>query len=88
MGTPCEINSILKLKPSQNYPEHLVVGELHQAKKEGYRIFPLDVPIGLVNQDWMAHADVIIEKLTWHKRTTHVDFRVSRVYPTPFSVKE
>ena len=88
MGTPCEINSILKLKPSQNYPKRLVVGELHQAKKDGYRIVPLDVPISLVDQDWVAHADVIVEKLTWHERTTHIDFRVSRVYKTSFSLKE
>jgi hypothetical protein len=45
MGMPCEINSILKLKPSQGYPEELQPGSKHQASKEGYRIIPVDVPI-------------------------------------------
>ncbi|MDV2991007.1 MAG: hypothetical protein N4J56_000661 [Chroococcidiopsis sp. SAG 2025] len=45
MGMPCEVNSILKLNPSQGYPETLLVGSQHQANKEGYRIIPVDVPI-------------------------------------------
>jgi hypothetical protein len=45
MGMPCEVNSILKLKPSQGYPKNLSIGTQHQAFKEGYRIIPVDVPI-------------------------------------------
>jgi hypothetical protein len=49
MGMPCEVNSILKLKPSQGYPEELIVELNCQASKEGYRIIPVDVPIPLVD---------------------------------------
>jgi len=38
MGMPCEVNSILKLKPSQGYPESLELSKQYQGSKEDYRI--------------------------------------------------
>ena len=88
MGMPCEVNSILKLKPSQGYPKKIEPEAHHHASKEGYRIFPVDVPIPLVNEDWLAHADVIITKLTWQQGMTKLDFKIDRIYKSPFPVKE
>lgn len=87
MGMPCELNSILKLKPSQGYPEQLKVASQHQASKEGYRIIPVDVPIPLVDENWIAHADVVIRKLTWEKGITAIVFEVDRIYRSPFCLK-
>ncbi|WP_260447012.1 DUF2584 domain-containing protein [Nostoc sp. 2RC] len=87
MGMPCEVNSILKLKQSQGYPEKLIIGEQYQAVKEDYRIIPVDVPIPLVNNDWVAHADIIIRKLTWENKQTLVIFEIDRIYDRPFNVK-
>lgn len=87
MGMPCEVNSILKLKPDQGYPSDLSLGNRHQAKKDGYRIFPLDVPLCLVDEQWLAHADIVIERLTWENQTTFLQFRVARIYDIPFSTK-
>ena len=72
MGMPCEVNSILNLKPSQGYPEILELSKQYQGSKEDYRIIPVDVPIPLVNEHWVAYADVIIEKLVWENRQTTV----------------
>ena len=87
MGMPCEVNTILKLKPSQGYPARLAIGDRHQIDKDGYRIFPLDVPLCLVDEHWLAHADIVIEKLTWEHQTTHLQFKVARLYPVPFATK-
>ncbi|MEO1070486.1 MAG: DUF2584 family protein [Cyanobacteria bacterium J06638_6] len=84
MGMPCQVNSILKLTPAQGYPTKLELGTLHRVQKEGYRIFPLDVPLCLVDETWLAHADITIKKLTWEHQTTYLEFSVSRVYTTPF----
>ena len=84
---PCEVNSILKLKPSQGYPTPLEKGKRYQAQKEGYRILPLDVPIQLVDEDWLARADIIIVRLVWENGTTHLDFEVDRIYQVPFQSK-
>lgn len=64
---PCEVNSTLKLKPSQGYPEYLEVGSYYQAFKEGYRIIPIDISIPLVDENWVAYSDIIIHKLSWEK---------------------
>lgn len=87
MGMPCEINNILKLTPAQGYPAHLALGSCHRAQKEGYRIFPLDVPLCLVDENWLAHADIVIERLTWEHQTTDLQFRVARLYEVPFATK-
>lgn len=88
MGMPCEVNSILKLKPSQGYPQKIESEARHRASKEGYRIFPVDVPIPLVNEDWIAHADAIITKLTWEQGMTNLEYKIDRIYKLPFPVKE
>lgn len=88
MGMPCQVNSILKLSPAQGYPEQLEKATVYQAQKTGYRIFPIDVPISLVDEGWVAYADVIITKLTWEQGVTSLEFRIDRLYQVPFAVKE
>lgn len=88
MGMPCEVNSILKLKSSQGYPEPLNLGSQHEACKQGYRIIPVDVPIPLVDENWIAYADVVINKLVWERGKTIVNFVIDRIYKSPFPVKK
>ncbi|MGE5659560.1 MAG: DUF2584 family protein [Actinomycetota bacterium] len=88
MGMPCEVNSILKLTPSQGYPATLEVGPYYQGKKSDYRIIPMDVPIPLVDENWSARADAIIRKLTWEKGETIILFEIDRIYENTFWVKE
>ncbi|MEA5496842.1 DUF2584 family protein [Limnoraphis robusta] len=86
MGMPCEVNSILKLPP-QSYPKELNLGSQYQVCKEGYRIIPIDVPILLVDENWTAHADIVIHKLTWEKNQTFIVFEIDRIYSQSFQVK-
>jgi hypothetical protein len=84
---PCQVNSILRLKRSQGYPGSLVLGKPYQVTKDGYRIFPLDVPLQLVDADWVAHADVVIHRLLWQRQTTQINFEIVRIYDLPFSLR-
>lgn len=84
---PCEVNSILKLQPCQGFPEKLEVSSPCQGHKEGYRIIPVDVPILLVDENWIAQADVVINRLVWEKSKTIIHFEIVRIYKSPFSVK-
>lgn len=88
MGMPCQVNSILKLAPAQGYPGQLEQAKVYQAQKKGYRIFPIDVPIPLVDEEWVAYADAIITKLTWEQGVTSLEFKIDRLYQSPFAVKE
>ncbi len=64
--------------PIDNVNNKIVVIKLGGKFKEDYRIIPVDVPIPLVNEHWVAYADVIIEKLVWENRQTTVLFRIDR----------
>jgi Protein of unknown function (DUF2584) len=86
MGMPCEINSIVKLNAAE-FPADLTIGAIHTATKSGYRIFPIDVPLQLVDEQWEAQADVVIQQLIWENQMTTIVFRMHRVYPQPFLVK-
>jgi hypothetical protein len=85
MGMPCQVNSILKIHRS-DVPD-LVASDEYKVQKSGYRIIPIDVPIPLVDQDWMAYADVVINQLVWEQGNTMLRFVVKRLYPVAFSVK-
>lgn len=87
MGMSCEINTVLKLKTAQGYPAELAVGRSFAATKSDYRIFALDVPLQLVDEQWQAHADVIIRELTWRDGNTYLRAEVARLYDQPFAVK-
>jgi hypothetical protein len=88
MGMPCEVNSILKLSSGKGYPNELVAQTEHHATKSGYRILPIDVPIPLVDENWIAYADVVIDHLTWHHGSTQLRFKISRIYPQPIVMKD
>lgn len=87
MGMSCEINTILKLKADQGYPPELSLGQTFAVTKTEYRIFALDVPIQLVDEQWQAHADIIIRELIWRDGNTHLRAEVARLYDQPFAVK-
>lgn len=87
MGMPCEVNSILKLSVEQGYPAFaLKVGNTHQGFKDGYRIYPIDVPIQLVDQYWKAYADVIIRSLKWEDGKTYLKYEIVRVFDDAFEL--
>jgi hypothetical protein len=86
MGMPCEINSMVKLN-SAVFPADLTIGAIHTATKSGYRIFPIDVPLQLVDEQWQAQADVVIQQLIWENQMTTIVFRIHRGYAQSFAVK-
>jgi Protein of unknown function (DUF2584) len=86
MGMPCQVNSIVKLKRTE-LPSTLEVNAVHKVVKSGYRIYPIDVPLQLVDEDWFAHADVVITQLTWTNQQTILEFYLHRVYDQIFSMK-
>ncbi|NJN29280.1 MAG: DUF2584 family protein [Synechococcales cyanobacterium RM1_1_8] len=87
MGMPCEFNAILKLTAAQGYPGQLSLGQSFQARKSGYRLFVMDVPLQLVDSHWQAWADVTIRELRWCGGETLVRAEVVRLYDRPFCVK-
>lgn len=83
---PCQVNSIVKLNGTE-FPTQLETHAAHKATKSGYRIFPIDVPLQLVDEAWCAHADVVITQLIWTNQQTLLKFYIHRIYEQPFALK-
>jgi hypothetical protein len=86
MGMPCEVNSILKLS-SEQFPAVLELMKIHQVQKDGYRILPMDVPLQLVDENWLAHGEVVLSKLIWQNQQTELEFTINRIYDEPQKLK-
>jgi hypothetical protein len=86
MGMPCQVNSIVKLGRTE-FPTPMELNAAHRVVKSGYRIYPIDVPLQLVDEDWCAHGDVVITQLTWTNQQTILEFRLDRIYEQLFSLK-
>ena len=63
------------------------VNDIKLKKKAIELIIPVDVPIPLVDNNWVAHADIKIFRLVWGNGMTIVDFEIDRIYETPFLTK-
>lgn len=64
MGFRCEYNYILRLRSSQGCPNELEPGLAFSFVKEGHRIYPVDVPIDLANEEWSIVARVVVREFT------------------------
>jgi hypothetical protein len=80
-----KINTILKLRLEPGYLQSLVLEQRYQVSKPGYCIFPVDVPISSVDEDWVAYGNVIIRWLVWQEKTL-LEFKVVRTRSSTFPV--
>ncbi len=81
MGFQVEFNWALKLKPDQGLnEEELEEGRIYKFEKEGYRIYPIDIPIDLINQNWEGIAKVVITKIELEEGKTLGSYRVLEIY--------
>lgn len=78
MGAIYEWNWILKLKQEQ-MPD-LIIGEQFTFNKKGIRIYPIDIPIDLVNENWEAVARCVIISVTIDKEETKGVYRIIEIY--------
>ncbi len=81
MGFKTEFNWILKLKPEQGLNEHkLVDGQTYSFSKEEYRVYPMGIPIDLINSNWEALAKVEIVSSTTASGKTLGQYKVLRLF--------
>ena len=88
MGMTCEINNVLKLSVEQGFPKTLVIDKRYKGTKKGYRLYPIDVPIDLVDDNWICKCQVIIKRVVLEDNMTQLEFTVYRFYPSSKLVKD
>jgi len=81
MGYRTEFNWVLKLKPEQGLDEkNLKEGKEYSFDKEEHRIYPINIPIHLINSSWETVGKVVVTEYTAGNSKTRGKYRVLRVY--------
>ncbi|MBU0758722.1 MAG: DUF2584 family protein [Nanoarchaeota archaeon] len=81
MGQMIEFNWLLKLKPEQGLDEkNLEPGREYKFLKKEERLYPIEIPIDLVNLEWEIVANVVVKEYTVRKDETKGKYMVLRVY--------
>lgn len=81
MGDKSEVNWALKLEEGlEELTESLIEGGEDEFKKEGKRIYPIDVPLLLADKDWNILAAVrIMDYKTYDNKTKGI-YKVIRIF--------
>lgn len=81
MGYKIEFNWVLKLKPKQGLDEkNLKQGATYEFFKEDYRVYPVGIPIDLINENWEVVGRVVISEFQNVKGKTLGKYEVIKIY--------
>ena len=73
MGMPMELNTLIVTKAN----EKRVDNNLFVLKKEGYRLYPIDIPIDLRKTlDGESRGTALIKKVEWEKNFTTITYEL------------
>lgn len=78
MGAVFEFNWLLKLTNDQI--QELSEGSVYPFKKKEMRIYPIGIPIDLVNENWEAVARCIILSINIQNNCTNGTYKILKVY--------
>jgi len=80
-GLQSGFNWALKLKPENGLNENeLEVGKTYEFWKSGNRIYPLNIPIDLINQNWEAVAKIIVVEFKNLESRCSGKYKVIKIY--------
>lgn len=77
MGFKTEINWVLKVKENL---ESLKAGEIREFIKDSPRVYPINIPIFLVDKEWAARGYVTIQKSEVTGASTKVTAKIEKVF--------
>ncbi|MBC1331600.1 DUF2584 domain-containing protein [Listeria booriae] len=73
MGMPLEVNTMIVTKGN----EKRIEGNFFELKKEGYRIYPIDVPVEVrTTKESETNGIAVPSKLIWENNTTIITYEL------------
>jgi hypothetical protein len=76
MGYKVEINTMLRLAKDEAGPGQLKIGETYVIKRENARIYPVNIPILLLLEDWTVFGYCEITLSTSSDAGTSIRFKL------------
>ncbi len=80
MGYLLEINSLLRIPPNSINLSKIKVGDKFTIEKDGERLFPLNIPIEICDENYTYYGKVVIKKLTLENQKTILEIEVIKVF--------
>jgi len=80
MGTQIELNTMLRLGKDDAKPAELIVGKSYRSKKSNVRIYPMDLSILLLAEDWTAQGYCSVRKTVVENGQMEVQFEVLTLF--------
>jgi hypothetical protein len=73
MGMPLELNTLIVTKGNEKRLEE----NLFALQKEGYRLYPLEIPVDVRKTlDSNSSGTALIKKVEWEKNTTTITYQL------------
>ncbi|MDO8627507.1 MAG: hypothetical protein Q7K42_03515 [Candidatus Diapherotrites archaeon] len=79
MGNEFQIQGCLRL-PKEQIPKVLEIGKECKFRKEGHRIYQINVPLNLHTEDWKALGRCVVLQYTIGKGRTEGTFVLVRIF--------
>lgn len=81
MGYLLEINSLLKVPQGAGIDLNKIkVRERYKVEKQGERLYPLNIPTDICDENYRYYGKVMIRKLSLEKGKTVLEFEVVKVF--------
>jgi hypothetical protein len=80
MGYHLEFNCLLSVPSDLLDLKNMQAGKVHQITKEKERLYPLNIPIEICDENYQYYGKVAVRKLTLEAGKTSVEFEVLKVF--------
>jgi hypothetical protein len=80
MGYLLEFNCLLRVPGSQIDLRHIAVGQRYRIEKDKERLYPLNIPIEICDEDYRYYGKVVVRKLTLETGKTSLEIEVIKVF--------
>lgn len=80
MGYHIELNSLLVVPNKLLDLNSMKVGNGYTLPKDGERLYPLNIPLDICDEDYQYYGKIIIRKLILESSKTTVEFELLKIY--------
>lgn len=83
MGLKVELNSMLRLTASDKLPDRLKIGQAYTIKRENIRLYLLDIPILLLQEDWTVQGYCKVTETVTNSQEMRITFELLSEFAGP-----
>lgn len=80
MGYHIEFNCLLVVPNEAFDLNTMKIGQTYKLEKEGERLYPLNIPFEVCDEDYNYYGKIAVRKLSLEKNKTYLEFELLKVF--------